>query len=186
MSGDRFSRKKTVKIAWCLAEAVRSTVRDILRNSAQIALHTDAQGKFFSVRFTAVCAKTYSVSDGQLAMLEDIGTGSLAIMNAMMMALEKACVVRGGAPAGAHCEPHVEAELLSHVKDVVKLLDADGASDEQRALRLVSGGRLPSAVHKLKDACHAARRLTSKPWRGDPDINACLTRLSLASDRYAR
>ena len=68
-----------------------------------------------------------------------------------------------------------DEEVLQHLIYVTELLNADGAADEQVALKKLSGQRqstldvtFPRVKVKAHDKAHASRRFINRTWAADP------------------
>ena len=68
----------------------------------------------------------------------------------------------------------MDEALYAHIGASVELIDADGASDEQKTIRLLSKTVFPNARFLCRDATHSARRLTKSPWTADAYLRTCL------------
>ena len=93
-------------------------------------------------------------------MAKDYGTKSKEIHDATLHILKDFCTTRVTSDKG-RCEADQEAALVSdlfeHVKSRIELFDADGATDEQRAGRLLMD-ELPNLKLVVRDRTHAATR----------------------------
>ena len=103
-----------------------------------------------------------------MGLVSDMGTTSHDLKNATEAIIREFCTCRVAPPrvSQAKCEAKFDAELYDHITKSVIGLDADGASDEQRALRLLQEALFPNCL-LLKDKTHATRRFLSRPWDAD-------------------
>lgn len=102
------------------------------------------------------------------------GQGSVELTESVKALVMAACTPHGSPPRRAiNHQGSVDAPLQQHVCDIIEVLGADGAADEQRALRSLSGRNgggpafFPNVKMQLVDKTHASSRLTRKPWNAD-------------------
>ena len=126
--------------------------------SAALAIHTDGAGKRLCARFSCVDKDDLKLSIGNVGIAHDIGTGSDKIASAVHSIIDRFCTSRVGAPKGINAKPILNSRLKEHVTNIFKLFDADGASDEQRAGRLLQKD-FKRLRHRLRDKTHASRRI---------------------------
>ena len=158
--------RQRIKQGWCLAEAIRDIHRERCADAICFGLHSDGADKRLSVQYTCVHKETLITRQGHLGMMHDSGTGSDAIVVGILNCLDRFCTRRANPPRGVHAIPALDEELYQQMVNGTQLLDADAASDEQRALRSIQQA-LPNVRYRLRDKTHASRRLTSKPWQHD-------------------
>ena len=161
-------RHKICKMRWCLAEAVRDIEREHVRQSIAVALHQDAREQLLLVRFAAVTDQM-KVMRGVLGITQDYGTVADDICKATMTMCESFCTPRMSMPSGGnHMGSAVDSALLEHLRSIVEVIDADAATDEQRAIRILQGTSKSAAIGNkvffpklkivLRDRTHAATR----------------------------
>lgn len=164
-------RHKIVRMSWCLSEAYSDLDREFLRRSTSISLHHDARGQLFLVRYSAVDDRMH-VRKGVLGVVRNHGTTSDHLVQAMLGILESVCTARQQPPRPSQRQlpppSTVDTQLFEHIKKTIELLDADAASDEQRAGLVLQGKSRSSAIPGvplpnlklvLRDRTHAATRL---------------------------
>ena len=102
---------------------------------------------------------------GQVSLPEHFGGTSKDIFQASAYVLNKFTTKNLGKPGrdGHSVGAELDEQLTAHIRDVVELYAADGASDEQRAIKL-----LPAYFGGLKvmhfDKAHACQRILSRTW----------------------
>ena len=156
--------EKAMQITWCLAEALKDIDRIALLGSQSIAIHQDMRGSLLCIRFC--CAGGFQVRRGILGMASEFGTSAPEIRTATLDIVTRACTPRSQPPRrsqGPRQTPIVDAVLFAHVCATIEIFDADGASDEQKAGRMLAGkAGLPAAFPNVKavmrDRTHAATR----------------------------
>ena len=164
------SRTKRDKMEWCIAESFLDAQREQCKNGAAFALHCDGAKKRHSIRYAGVDETDLATFRGQLAMMHDIGTGAEAICQATVLGLTDFCTRRQGAPTGVRAVPELDKPLLDRFLAKTRIANADGASDEQRALRGLKKV-FRGLQYVMKDKTHASRRIAKKPWATDSFLN---------------
>ena len=158
------SRRKVERLTWCLGQACQAKAREILAAASTIALHQDAREGVLCVRYAACSRDGKVLERGLLGCAHNFGTKSQHIRDAVQKILTVMCT------DSKNC---LDADLYEHIRATVELLDGDGASDEQRSLRLLTSGHgqaeplFPNVKILCRDATHSARRLTKNPWSAD-------------------
>ena len=155
-----FGRHKMERVASCLHEAVLKHERDRLQQVRVMALHQDVRKGVLQMRYTA-CLADWSVASGLLGLDLRPGTLSQELAEASHRILERFCARNGSVDHG----------FLQQLSAAVELLDADGASDEQRCLRLLGQNFFTNVKMCIKDPTHCARRLATSPWAADPTLS---------------
>ena len=186
--GDRLARKsyrsgdltsssplKSQKMMWCLSEALLARDRKFMTDSKAIAIHQDACAPRLLVRYCVSNSK-FEVRRGFLGLAKNFGTTSNRIVDATSRVVDLFCTKYHGAPGAPKVAPSLDRALRTTLVASVRVFDADGASDEQRAGRLLAERLFPNTVAIIKDKAHASRRLTSRPWSADPFLSALLDR----------
>ena len=181
----RKGRDKCQQMSWCLSEALLQRDRAILRKAASIAIHQDACAPRLLVRFS-VCTESFEIHKGCMGLAKHFGTTSTHLKNATAEMFRIFCTPFLDAPCKTRItkglKPKLDTGLYDHIVKHVHVFDADGASDEQRAGRILStrccGSEpvLPNICAVLKDKTHASRRLVSRPWAADPYLADLLTK----------
>lgn len=177
-TSDVAGRKKACRMTWCLAEAAKDIERAHIRKSMVVALHQDARDQLFLVRYAAV-APDLKVMRGVLGIAKNFGTKSDDICTATIGILENFCTPRLSPPASPTgfrpSAASVDNNLLEHLRSKIEMFDADAATDEQRAGRVLQGKSessnigsiesafLPNLKIILRDRTHAATRLPPRP-----------------------
>jgi hypothetical protein len=152
--------EKVQRMAWCLAEALKEQEQTLLRKAVCVAIHQDAREGLLVVLYSSVDDRLRR-SEGVLGMAKDYGTKSKEIHDATLHILKDFCTKRvtsDNRQATADREPTaLMSDLFEHVKSRIELFDADGATDEQRAGRLLMD-ELPNLKLVVRDRTHAATR----------------------------
>ena len=154
---------KLKKMSWCLSEALLDEVRAFLRKAASIGIRQDAAAPRLLIRFAAA-SETCESRRGVLGVAVNFGTTSNDIKNATVSILHNFCTRRWMPPGRPAWNPTFNGELYQHLVDRVRLFDADAASDEQRAGRVLSArvcGVPPVFTNMqviVRDKSHASRR----------------------------
>ena len=164
-------RWKIRNMKFCLAEAKRSLIRSSLRDAKVIALHQDCRAAKLAVRYVSVDSKL-QVSRGVLGCLDLTkfnGSDALGLRDATLKIIYDASVPFHHAPSGK-VKRRLEEHVFDNIVATIELFDADAASDETLAGRLLRGIRpgsdeesaFTSAFPNLKvcnrDKPHGARR----------------------------
>ena len=153
-------RHKMERISSCLHEAVLNHERERLHQVRVMALHQDVRKGILQMRYTA-CLADWSVASGLLGLDLQPGTLSQELAQASKRILERFCTKDGS----------TDNSLFQQLSAAVELLDADGASDEQRCLRLLGQNFFTNVKICIKDPTHCARRLATSPWAADPTLS---------------
>lgn len=176
--------KKLRKMKWCLAEARRAMTRKHIKPARVMALHQDVRKQWLAIRFSA-CGPDLVARVGVLGVANlprNYSLDALGIRQATIDIVKQFCTSCRAPPfaeppTAAAAEP--DHELEDHVRGIVELLDADAASDEAKAAKLLRGEH-PLTVSKgtggivcdfdkyfrnikiqNKDKAHASRRTAS-------------------------
>ncbi len=167
-------RHKIRKMKFCLAEAIRVRTRIALKNARSLTIHADGSRGRLVVR-GQMCGY------GLLPQRHLLGTenqvlhfdsSALGLAGAVVNSLRELATPLLGAPflAGGSA-PEVDTTLLTHMCNIVEVFNADAASDEQLAGRLLQTGNNVDSVDRQlgavfrnmivlsKDKPHGARRI---------------------------
>jgi hypothetical protein len=188
-TSDVAGRKKACRMTWCLAEAAKDFERAHMKKSIVVALHQDARDQLFLVRYAAV-TPDLKVMRGVLGIAKNFGTKSDDICTATIGILESFCTPRLSPPESPtrSSAASVDNNLLEHLRSKIEMFDADAATDEQRAGRVLQGKSeslsighgasavLPNLKLILRDRTHAATRLPPRPC-----CHCCVPRLLTAA-----
>ena len=151
-------------MAWCLSEAIFDRDRKFLKTCASISVHQDVRAPVLLMRFGASSAHGRSLQ-GAFGIATDFGTTSNDIKAATLQVLKDFATPRRQPPGKPNHSPPLDKVLYDHIRGKIHLFDADGASDEQRAGRILStvtNGGEPAFPHVnavVRDRPHASRRL---------------------------
>ena len=160
MTGDDTgSRMKIARMTEVLGHACKRESQELVRAAWTLALHQDVRHGVLCVRFSASSLDSQMIGRGVLGFCHNFGTKSEHIVEAVHEILVDFCSGRDGT---------VDKDLYEHICQSVELLDADGASDEQKVIRLLAEVMFPAARFIVRDTTHSARRLTRSPWSADP------------------
>ena len=154
-------------VAWCLSESVRLELRQKLIRADVVALHQDARQGVLLVRVTACCKRKLEVTSAVLGVVRDFGTTAPDILEATSRIVEEAL-----APDPRHDDG---IDAVADFWPKVEVYDADGASDEQLAGRILVGLMMHPATRQrstlapnlrvvVRDRTHAATRIIKAPW----------------------
>jgi hypothetical protein len=142
-------RQKACRMTWCLAEAAKDIERTHIRQSTSVVLHQDARDQLFLVRFAAV-SQDLKVMRGVLGIAKNFGTTSDDICKATIGILEGFCTPRLSPPVRPSgfrpSASSVDDGLLQHLRSKIEMFDADAATDEQRAGRVLQGRSTSLAI----------------------------------------
>eukprot|EP00435_Cladocopium_sp_Y103_P016117 s5396_g4.t1 len=160
MSGDATgSRAKCARMTDALGRACKFEDQALVRQAYTLALHQDARHGVLCVRFSASSLNCQHIGRGVLGFCHNFGTKTEHIVTAVHEIIMDFCIGRDGT---------MDSDLYDHICQSVELLDSDGASDEQKAIRLLADVLFPHARFIVRDSTHSARRLTRSPWSADP------------------
>ena len=163
------SRRKVERLTWCLGQACQAKAREALAEACTVALHQDGRAGVLCIRYSACSADGAVFERGLLGCAHNFGTKSQDICHAVQQVLTEFCT---------DWQNNFDVGLYEHIRSVVELVDGDGASDEQRSLRLLTCRRgaieplFPCVRILSRDATHSARRLTKNPWSADPYLSS--------------
>ena len=169
-------RERTDKLLWCIHEAIRRNDQDILRRADVITLVRDARKGRLLVRFIAVAG--LDRHSGVLGQAKMFGTTAQDVTAATLDMIHAFCQLVGDPPRKLRAHnldcTAVDLQLEAHILHHIEAVTVDSASDELLACEMMRGcgGLTPQSTPNLKciirDATHAARRVTSKPEKADP------------------
>lgn len=159
ISGDQTgSRSKCARMTDVLGKACKLQDQEIVRQAWTMAIHQDVRQGVLCVRFAASSLDCQKVGRGILGFCHHFGTKSEHIVEAVQEVVLDFCSCADG---------NIDTELYEHICASVELIDSDGASDEQKAIRLLADSLFPNCRFLCRDATHSARRLTKCPWDAD-------------------
>ena len=189
-----FSTRKSSKMVWCLAEAMKAADQKFLAEAEAIALFRDERKGRVALRFKAVTADL-RVLAGTLGQEKNPGTGGRNLALASLKVLKRACSRFAAAPYKTNADAFTKMDLLQHVRMSVTSITVDSASDELLASELMRSRQVkvsqemqtltPNLKFVVRDKTHASRRITSRPWQADSALaetlkHICSTRGSIA------
>ena len=169
--------RKTRRMEWCLAEARRVLDRRFMSTATVASLMQDGRGNNLLIRLVAT-NKQLDVRRFVMGLERDCGSGAVAVRDATVLAIRRFCTKNDRPPPRNTTQldtgtRHLDTELLGHIERVIEVFVADAAGDEQvagRELQRSSSASIPSLPNLhlvLRDKAHAARRVTSRPWKAD-------------------
>ena len=180
---DAFSKKtalsqKELQMAWCLAEGLRALDQKFISKASQVALMRDERHGRLAIRFRAV-APDLSTRSGFLGQARQAGTGGDNLSLATWQVMKRACSRFVLAPLGRN-PGHLKKALFQHMRSKIVALCADSASDEMASAEILRSATLslapdnqpmlPNLQHVFRDRAHASRRLTSRAWNADGNL----------------
>lgn len=167
-SGDEIgSRSKVARLTRALGTAVQEQDCEALRKAYTIALHQDTREGVLCLRYACASLDSVVVQRGVCGFCHHPGTKSEDIQAGVLSILQDLC--------------GEDDDLLLHICDSVELIDSDGASDEQKSLKLLQDVFV-HARFLCRDATHSARRLTRNPWTADRYLNEIIDQYILSAD----
>ena len=128
-----------------------------------MSLHTDGKGPQLMVTYAAANA-SLEVRHGVLGHVKHphLGKGHIGICLGVKEVVRNFCTEGFFAPDVSKLERRINATLTSHIRRIAFGLDADAASDEQLAARVLQRKWMPNSI-VFRDHTHAARRLLTRP-----------------------
>ena len=176
-------RTKMRCMKWCLYEAKKQHLQDIVGKSVKMSINQDVKNGMLLCRFACVDSKL-RVTCGTLGLRIGFGTGSIPVRDATLDIVRRFCTKGYGRPRGLGTAVGTTTYklLLEKVKRNIVLFNADGGSDEQKAglmlkpssLEMVRNcdkhlyqGALPNLIVVARDKPHAMRRVIKRPWTAD-------------------
>eukprot|EP00974_Lingulodinium_polyedra_P134267 11228356-Lingulodinium_polyedra.AAC.1 len=174
VDGCKLGRNKVVRLTSALAETRRMLDRDFMQHAQYLTLHTDGKGPRILVTYVAV-NKALETRRGVLGHAHTVGLGKghIGIALGVKQVMRNFCTEGFFGPGGSNMPCRVDKRLLNHMFQISIALDADAASDEQLAAKILQCRWTPNAV-VLKDHTHAARRLLTRPWAHDKFLDDIL------------
>ncbi len=133
------SQRKITTMEWCLWEALRDSERSALARASTIALAVDERKGRLLVSFSACSRKGLDVTTGFLAQLQHQGANSVDVAACVRKAVRRLCT-RRRPHAGINrlrVKPTVAIRAERLILKRIELFTADGATNEQLALRLL-------------------------------------------------
>ena len=191
MRGNDSYSDKTALMIWSLAEAIQEDTRQRLRCSQVISLARDARQQRLLLRFASTDSKL-DISSGFLGMTKHQGDKAGDLVQSTRLALRRVATENGKPPRWyGGPRPKLDTALLKHISDTVEIMTTDAASNEllagdvsrgRRDLEVEIGGGSGTALFKnlklvQRDHAHAFRRLLSRPYHADPELEAYLNNL---------
>ena len=173
------SARKATTMEWCLWEALPDSERRALARASTIALALDERNGRLLVSFAACSGKGLEVTQGFLGQLQHQGMSSIELAACVQKGVRRICTLRQP-HSGMNCSrrsTHLAAEAERRILKRIEMITADGAANEQVALKMlhpssvrtspVTLGKLPGLKLILRDKAHASRRLTERTFRRD-------------------
>jgi hypothetical protein len=166
------TRQKHRKLVYCLAEAIRNQVRQALRRATSLTVHTDASQNIFVVR-GQMCGADLRPCHALLGIqLLGDRSSALDLATSVVRVLATISTPFFGVNDAGGCAPRQvapDATLMDHIRSIVEVFNADAASDEQLAGKLLGDSGHVHAFPNLrivgKDKPHGARRVVSRTWQ---------------------
>lgn len=179
-------RKKFLKMAWCLAEVAWRRDRDLIQKETGpiLSLFRDERKGHLLLRMSCV-GHGLELKHFLVGIVTRFGTGAVKVTQATELALRRFASdawARPPAP-GQSCDethdntPSVDESLFQKMREGVRFVAVDSASDELASARLMCmGGEAlcPNIELTLRDKAHASRRCLARPWQADTYINDLL------------
>ena len=186
------SSRKATTMEWCLWEALRDSERLALAQASTIALAMDERKGRLLMSFAACSGKGLDVTTGFLGQLQHQGMNSVEVAGCVRKAVRRLCTRRRPHPGmnRSRAKPALAARAERLMLRRIEMITADGAANEQLALKLLHPmsartlgpkrsaaqaqdpsakvGKLPGLKLILRDKAHASRRLTERTFRADP------------------
>ena len=155
---DGMGRRKVTKMALCLAETCFHRDREFLRSATMMALRQDVRQQMLLVRYSA-CSESLECRRGTLGMVHLDAGGNAALQAGIIQVVTEFCTEKFGLDGA-----NLDSALVAHLKHITGILDADAASDEQLAGRLLrSSGIFPNVKVQMRDRTHASGRSVFSP-----------------------
>ena len=145
----------------CLYEALRKDRQAFLRRAETIMLIRDESKGLLLVRLMA-CDVDLNTRVFTLGVTANAGSDAFDIDRATKGLL------RGFCTPLADKEP--DQPLLEHVANKIEAVCVDSASNELKAGRLMKETFAPNMKAVIRDRAHATRRLLSRPWAAEPEL----------------
>ena len=154
-------RGKCQQMRACLYEALRKDRQAFLRRAETIMLIRDESKGLLLVRLMA-CDVDLNTRVFTLGVTANAGSDAFDIDRATKGLL------RGFCTPLADKEP--DQPLLEHVANKIEAVCVDSASNELKAGRLMKETFAPNMKAVIRDRAHATRRLLSRPWVAEPEL----------------
>ena len=163
------SYKKVRCMKWCLAEAVRQLKRRQIARSLAASTHQDGRKGRLAVRFTSCGDELIPFCGvlGSVNLAKDYTLDAVGMTKATIDIVRDFCTPLKNPPYKDNTAPVCNEQLVKHIQRIVELFDADAASDEQLAGKLLQGDHSAGIgedaffsnlrVHN-KDKAHGSRR----------------------------
>ena len=163
------AQHKAEKVLWMLHEAITEDKRTCLSNATIINLMRDERALKEHIRFRC-CNEDADLTTGFLgqALLDP---SSIGINKATHEVIKNVCTKWHAIPAHLKpiVQPCLDASTCEAICKKVKAISTDSAENEIAATRdlSVASSFLSDDVFILRDNCHSARRVLSRPWKAD-------------------
>ena len=142
-------KEKEFKLAWCLAEAFKKSVRKQLAKVETSTISQDAQGQLLSVRFFSSLTSGQPYVSGLLALINDWGAGASDLASAVGKGAKRFFVENWKPPRGWRGpKPTLNRPLFQAFRNSVLFVGSDAATDETKAVRLLAGTAAESSTSK--------------------------------------
>lgn len=166
LPGGPVKEEKIVRLTWCLGEALLDEDREFFgRPGVVLAIHQDVRADFLCCRYASCCPHDLTRREGVLGLIQDAGGSSAELAEATSVMFQQICTPRLSPPRRSKQlkPPTADPTLLAKLTASVELFVADGASDEQKAGRILAGKSssapsLPNLKAVIKDKTHAMVR----------------------------
>ena len=129
---------------WCLAEAKRGIKRKHLATAMVAGIHQDGRKARLAIRYTCCGSDLHPKAAylGSCDLAKEFALDAIGTRAGTESIIRKFCTPLLSPP---HCKTPPETELdknvLAHIRKIVELFDADSASDETVAGKLLAGTR---------------------------------------------
>lgn len=173
-----FGRHKTKAMLWCIAERQMDIERALVAEAEHCCLSQDARLALLLCRLSVSSSKLDKINFAVGSRRID-GTDAFAIRNKTEEVVDRWCTPRTDRPQYGGPTPVPPPKLMSGLKrklcTTTSAVATDAASDEFRAVRLMSGASksryvdlaiFPNLIIRAKDPTHASTRFL-KTWNNE-------------------
>ena len=166
-------RAKCDRMRECLFEAICNARREFLSQAETIMILRDESKGYLLIRAMA-CDNKFNHMVFPLGLRYCSGGDAVNIREATSQIIDDFCRPLLALPGGKALKPDA---LADRIKSKLEGVCVDSASNELKASRFMVEDVAPNLKVIVRDHAHASRRLLSRPWHADPDLDRIATTL---------
>ena len=198
----RIGKKKAAQVIWHLAESQKQCLQENMQSAKSLMLARDEGHNHLHVRFRACNdGPRLKRTSGFLGQVVGGDPSSLGITKGTIDVIRSFCTRYENLPPGAAADtaprPQLQQKLFDLVNSILEAIASDSASNEITAchdIQIITSIQSQRQLKRfwrnlkfiLRDACHNARRVLSRPWKADKTLDGLMDLFALGKRSLAQ